>query len=362
VPGTLVWTIGSLQPDSIKSFEMTVTIDSAVSGSATNLAVIGTSISETSTGNNSDKAITSVFNEISPKIIIDAVLYDGYESGDADEAVRLINIGQEPADLTDWQVSDGSTVVSFPSGTILAPGNALWATRAATSFSKQFGFSADIETNDTDPSVPEMIGVWPGYSNEGDEVLLRDGKGILRDALVYKDGDTGITGWIGESVNPYVVSTIFGKEGQILYRKRDQESGLTVTDTDTAGDWAQSTDDPINGRKVMYPGWDFDRFFLPHKSTEPAEITIAVAPDNAFETLLEEIEAAQSQISVESLTFRNIAIADALVRATQRGVSVTVLLDGDPPGGIEDSELYSHNTKSSPRVQDIFNCLCPSSL
>jgi uncharacterized repeat protein (TIGR01451 family) len=339
-PGTIVWTVGSLEPDSIVSLELTVTIDSAVSGLATNLAEISTAVSETNTSNNSDTAITSVSNEIPLKIIIDAVLYDGYELGDADEAVRLINIGQEPADLTDWQLSDGSAVASFPAGTNLAPGNALWATRAATSFSRQFGFSADIETNETDPGVPEMIGAWPGFSNEGDELLLRDREGILRDALVYEDGDTGIIGWLGASVNPYVVSTIFGEEGQILYRKRDQESGLTVTDTDTAADWAQSTDDPINGRKVMYPGWDFDRFFYPYQSTEPAEITIAIAPDNAYETLLEEIETAQSRISVVSLTFRNIAIAEALVRATQRGVSVTVLLDGAPPGGIEDSERY----------------------
>jgi hypothetical protein len=31
--------------------------------------------------------------------------------------------------------------------------------------------------------------------------------------------------------------------------------------------------DPINGKKVQYPGWDLERYFRPETSTEAATIT-----------------------------------------------------------------------------------------
>ena len=67
----------------------------------------------------------------------------------------------------------------------------------------------------------------------------------------------------------------FGLEGQILYRKLDQATGLPVPDTDTAADWAQATDDNINGKKVLYPGWDLERYFRPETFSEPATVTYA---------------------------------------------------------------------------------------
>lgn len=57
-----------------------------------------------------------------------------------------------------------------------------------------------------------------------------------------------------------------------------------MDETDTANDWAQATDNDIDGKKVMHPGWDLDRYF--------------------------------------------------------QGVSVTVLLEGAPVGGLTDQERW----------------------
>jgi hypothetical protein len=65
----------------------------------------------------------------------------------------------------------------------------------------------------------------------------------------------------------------FGLEGQILYRKLDQATGLPAPDTDTAADWAQDPDDPINGKKVQYPGWDLERYFRSETFAETAITT-----------------------------------------------------------------------------------------
>ena len=92
--------------------------------------------------------------------------------------------------------------------------------------------------------------------------------------MAYEGGDPTDTGWTAPGIDPYGGDTVglerfaqgeqsieaFGKEGQILYRKLDQTTGLPVPDTDTAADWAQATTveenglDLINGMKVQYPG------------------------------------------------------------------------------------------------------------
>lgn len=125
-----------------------------------------------------------------------------------------------------------------------------------------------------------------------------------------------------------------------MYRRRDPLAGLPVADTNTAADWAQTTGDVINGRKVRYPGWDLDTFFFTYRVTETAVLTIAIAPDNAYQTIIDQIDSAQSTIQIESLTFENTGIANALIEATNRGVGVTVLLEGAPAGGITDQEKH----------------------
>lgn len=85
--------------------------------------------------------------------------------------------------------------------------------------------------------------------------------------------------------------------GQIVYRMRDQLTGQPVPDTDTAADWAQSTTDVINGRKVRYPGWDLDAFFFTTQVTETAIITLTIAPDNAYEAIVAQIDQAQNRPS-----------------------------------------------------------------
>jgi phosphatidylserine/phosphatidylglycerophosphate/cardiolipin synthase-like enzyme len=97
----------------------------------------------------------------------------------------------------------------------------------------------------------------------------------------------------------------------------------------------------INGRKVRYPGWDLDQFFFTYQVTETAVLRIAIAPDNAYETLVQEIDSAQNSLEIETHTFENIAIADALINAVNRGVDVTILLEGAPPGGLPPQEKYN---------------------
>ncbi|MFZ0545416.1 MAG: lamin tail domain-containing protein [Candidatus Promineifilaceae bacterium] len=338
-PGTLVWQVGSVPTATLQSFQLTAVIGSSVIGLVTNQATISTPLTETNTLNNTAQATTNVTGSGTPLVLIDAVLYDGYETADADEAVRLINLGDGSANISGWQLTDGSSTATFPDGTVLEAGQTIWLSWQAAAFTRQFGFSPDFEVTETDAAVPNLTGTWPGFSNSGDEVLLLNGSSRV-DVLVYEGGNTAENGWVGQSVQPYTVTGVFGAEGQILYRMRQQATGLPVTDTDTAADWAQSLPDPVNGRKVQYPGWNLEQFFFPAQSTETAELIVAIAPDNAYEAITAEINAAQTSIQIESLTFENIGIVNALISAANRGVSVTALLEGGPTGGITDQERY----------------------
>jgi phosphatidylserine/phosphatidylglycerophosphate/cardiolipin synthase-like enzyme len=264
------------------------------------------------------------------QILIESVLFDGYALNDMDEAVRLLNIGIAPVPLKDWSLSDGSTTVAvIEEDLTLAPGQGVWLTRDKASFRASFGEEANYQ--------PDR---WPGFANGGDEVLLIDAAAQFVDVLVYLGGEVNSPGWSGLAVSPYKVAGVFAGEGQLLYRRRDPATGMPVTDTDSAADWAQMTADAINGRKVRYPGWQLDKYYLPALITATSTLTIAVAPDNAYETLRDAIDGAKTSIDLASLTLENIRLGEALAAAARRGVVVNVLLEGGPPGGLSDQERY----------------------
>jgi hypothetical protein len=147
------------------------------------------------------------------------------------------------------------------------------STREADDFTLEFGFPPDYEYGaDTDQAVPDLTtsGTF-ALANTGDEIVLKDDGAVIVDSVVYEGGDPTGTDWTGPGIDPYGGDTVglerlaqegqdietFGKEGQVLYRKLDQATGLPVPDTDTAADWAQATAvednglDPINGKKVQ---------------------------------------------------------------------------------------------------------------
>ncbi|GAB4268756.1 MAG: hypothetical protein Kow0080_11940 [Candidatus Promineifilaceae bacterium] len=276
-------------------------------------------------------------------VLIDAVYYDGYASGEPDEAVQIRNVGTVPVDVSGWQLTDGSSTAVFPTGLTIEPGAAIWLAKDDTAFAAAFGFLPETAVTIHNPGTPfALSGSWPGFANSGDEVVLKDNGGMIVDCVVYgsSDGAACAGQWSGTAVQPYTVANVFASEGQVLYRKRKQTTGQLYTDTNSAADWAQDPDDTVDGRKVRYPGWDLDRYAAPYVITETAVITLAVAPDNLYTTVVDQINSAQATIQIESLTFENIAIANALAAAAQRGVTVTILLEGGPIGGVPDQEKY----------------------
>ncbi len=324
-----VWTFGDIDAGSAFSFALTTTVAFTVNGTVVNELAAGSSTDEAQYANNYAEAETVIYAPDYEPILIGAVLYDGYEYEDADEAVQLRNVGTTTMTLAGWMLGDGSSEATIAGGAFVGPEQSIWLARDTEAFARQFGFAPDA-----------VLAPWPGFANDGDEVILRRADGQTSDVLVYENGDTSTSGWAGPSVEPYHVSNLFAEEGQLLFRLIDEDTGLPVVDSNQALDWAQMMEDPVRGRKVRYPGWLLDRFFRPVVITTSAALTIAVAPDNAFQAVIRQIDSAQLSVQIETLTMENLAIGNALEAAAQRGVSVTVLLEGSPPGGIDDHERY----------------------
>lgn len=308
----------------------------------TNLIQATSPTTESTPFDNSASASTQIIYPNTAVILVDALLYMGQDKGtrQGDEAVRLRNVGNTPADLSGWTLSDGTSTAVIPAGITLPSGGTLWLAKDAAAFTRQFGYPPALEDANTDPAVPDLLGTWPGYADAGDEVFLRDDNSALVDVLVYGAGNTAQLGWQGTAVTVYSAGGNAAERGQILYRKLSQTSALPVADTNTATDWAQDPTDWVDGRKVLYPGWQLESFFFTPHFTETAAITLAIAPDSAYDVLVGQIAAAQTSLQIESHTFEHWGIAQALIAASQRGVSVTVLLEGGPPGGLTDQQRY----------------------
>jgi len=343
--GTLVWELGAV-PTTTSGSPITFTLTAQVAPAAS--GVLANVITATSTSHpegSSDTALTIVGAGPGPSpVLIDALYYNGYAYGDDDEAFRLLNVSTQAVDIGGWRVTDrvdGTGGVLFPPGTTLDPKQGIWCTRSAAAFEEQFGFKADFAASGADPEVGDLDGSWPLLLNSGEQCLLHDALGTPVDALVYAAGDTAAPGWQGPAVEPWSPNSYFGAEGQILYRKRDQITGLPLADTGTAADWAQDPADQVYGRKARYPGWDFDQFFWTNRVTETAVLTVAVGPDHLLETLLAQIEGAQRSIWIEGYTLESAALTHALTERLEAGVAITVLLEGGPAGGIDPAQRWA---------------------
>lgn len=263
-------------------------------------------------------------------VLIEAVLYDGLQLDDKDEAVLLVNGLDAPADVSGWTICRwvGLWSCGRLQNGIIPPRGRLWAARDAEAFRRSFGFEPEL-----------VVSGWKNLANEGDEVVLFNAVGALQDAVVYGDGTTGIDGWQGEAIRPYT-DTGFAREGQILYRWAEEWSGLPLADTDRNSDWAQFDRDPWRGRRVRYPGWDLERFYLP-ASASNGVVRVGIAPDNAYQLVVDTIRSAQERIEIEAYVLEHRDLVNELVSRAQNGVSVTVLLEGGPVGGLSNQERWA---------------------
>jgi phosphatidylserine/phosphatidylglycerophosphate/cardiolipin synthase-like enzyme len=101
------------------------------------------------------------------------------------------------------------------------------------------------------------------------------------------------------------------------------------------------------GKRVLYPGWDWGPVLGSRLYTDTlqisatAQVTVVVAPDNAYLALVDLLRSAQQEILIGGYTFESVWLTEVLTERLAAGVSVSLLLEGAPAGGLPEGELWN---------------------
>ena len=216
-----------------------------------------------------------------------------------------------------WKRADEQTKIVFPN--MFMEGNrTICVTQNASSLYREARKDADFEYYDCSP-VPDMErhGSFV-MSNEGGIICLKDLYNHTIDTVIYGNR-TFNGGWDGKPVDTVPA-------GRIMERKFDG----TFMDTNSSRDWKTSS--RIGGSD-----------FLPFRISATGNATLFSSPDSSFREISSEIENASKSIYLNMYEFTNPLLCDAVCRALERNVSVTVLLEGQPAGGLGMEERYVAN-------------------
>lgn len=337
------------------------------------------------------------------KVLLTGIYFDGYLKGnpEPDSAIRISNVTDRAIDLSGYALieysfsskntasdvslgeeqddSDSTDVssskstkkrksssspvrVTFPAGAQIKPHEDIWVATQGQGFALVFGRAPRFETEESMADVDNVSGP-QGFlkmpSTRG-QIALLNAAGEMIDAVCYdnrtpkerekaqnqSNSDPSVmcaalgSEWVGAAV-PLSSSSPYAWTGQVLARDRRAFGGWQ-DDTNTWRDWdsgfsrKQLGEEPVH-RVEMAGQTQFSP--RPLKKIR-AKLLATSAPDNNHAALVEAIDAAKKTVWVRIYEFTNLAIADALLRAQQRGVNVIVYVEGAPVGGIADQERY----------------------
>lgn len=277
------------------------------------------------------------------QLVIAAAHIDSVISGEGDEAVLLWNIGAGSQALAGWQLATLTRQSSFPltSTLTLAPGERLWCAAVAVTFTHAFGETPACEwAEDSDPIVPNLAGKL-SLTNGGGHLYLRNAQGETVDTLVYGNSTQPATGWSGAAAQLYIRGDVV-TEGQIWQRKRNPVTGWPL-DSNRASDWAGDLADLRWGRQARLPGWlgwTPSELARPQDGVATASVTIAVGPEGLYQPLAALLASATTTLDLSLYTLEHRDLAQIIADAALRGVRVRLLLEGSPPGGIDDLQKW----------------------
>jgi hypothetical protein len=254
-------------------------------------------------------------------VIITSVFYRADEET---EFVRIYNPSDSEVDIGSWRITDGlylySGTVIFPDGVHILPKEDLYIANNAVIFYDIWGFLPDFEFASTS-SVLQMIGDnGPSFAMQRDEVRLLDEFGATIDIVVYGDSEYQGIGWVGDPV-------LDAGKGEYLIRNYDDLQ--SYQDTNTSSDWQH-----IRQYKVGQS--DFEEASFSYSG----ELTVFTSPDSSYETIISEIEKAQNTIYLGLYEFTNWNISSKIIEKLNQGVTVLILMEGSPVGGISEDQKY----------------------
>lgn len=224
---------------------------------------------------------------------------DPYLPEDPDEYIVLSGMGS----LEGISLSDGEGGFRFPAGSSIS--GKITIAKNAVKFYDTHGRYPDYEWYNYSPDVPDVIRSGNfALANSRDEINLYENNQLIQ-----------VVTWPG-NVTP--------REGQIHFLS----DGI----------------------------WDPRPLFIGQSRFSPVvfenvTVTTFVSPDSSYEVLTGAIASARQEIHLNVYELSSPGITDALVSANERGISVVILLEGGPVGGIsreEKASIYRLNSSGIP--------------
>jgi len=210
---------------------------------------------------------------------------DGYASGDGDEYFVLEGTGS----LAGWTVSDGEGTLSFPAGSFSA--GEIIVARSAGAYNSIHGTFPDYEILESGTTPNVLQSGRFQMANTGDELSI-----LLQGQIVQT------VSWPNELA---------------------ASNGLVHVYTN--GVWDE---------RVYKIG---QSRFSPETFTADS-VTLFVSPDSSYSAVTGVIRNSTDTLLISMYEFTHPEIAREIVSAVDRGVDVTLLLEGGPVGGISDEQ------------------------
>lgn len=290
------------------------------------------------------KAVETEASSSESELKITEIYYDTLVAYEPDEYVRICNLAASSITLDGLYITDFEANSTFPTGYSIAGNECVIIAREGNAFAQQAGELPNFEMIDTNASIPDMLvtgNIDTGhFANSGDEILLINPNGNVIDAFIYGDSAYTGEGWVGSPVS-LVDEQQFQKyytnnELLVRNRKRNELVEGQYLDTNSSSDWDNNRMEDY----VRYIGQS--RFDYPEYFTHTGNITLFTSPDTAYEEITNFIDSASSSLYISLYDWNNFYIMDYLANASNRGVEVKVLLDGDSNdfAGVTDDNKY----------------------
>lgn len=322
--------------------------------------------------------ITLTVNSVLPPIAnleISELLISPATTGQPEEYIKVFNPTAASVDLGGWSLTTvtGTSSVTTATATfpavVLGPGQSVVATKNGAMYHQQVDPYATNANTFEYSATPSGFGTAMTrnttatltLSDTTAVVLLRDSNGTEVDVVRYTTCSTSGNslncnpatpysghGWSGAPIN-WPPTQGYSATHRILARAIDEATITAVSagsykpDTNTAADWiTEDTDsrgwvywqNPASPSATPFTTRDFtvgQMQSLPLPTwTFNGSVTGFLGPDTAYSTIKALFDGATTSIDLNMYDFALVDLAQSLVNAAQRGVTVRVLLEGEP--------------------------------
>lgn len=282
--------------------------------------------------NNEQQIIIHLLNttptKIEKQILITEFYYDNHP-GITNEYICIHNPTNQSQNISQWYITNTPNKqqikqrkIQFPDNTILQPLETIILTQNASAYHRETGTYPHFEYHSNSiQSIPQLLeSTTLTLSDKGCSFALKNPFNHTIDFITYGNQTTiNTTDWIG---NPIPL----GSNGQIF--KRNQENNIFI-DTNTHEDWKQN-------RLYFIGQTDLTSTSI----SGIINFTTFVSPDCSYHAITRELNQATQSIYLNMYEFTNIHLCNELLNCLKRNITVTLLLEGSPVGGIIEEEWY----------------------